>query len=65
MDETHSASQELRLILEHVALIAHGGALVGFEDESDALTEIRKHTKPFIGNRINSLQRSQPTSGGD
>ena len=62
MDETHNTSQQLRLILEHIALIAHGGALIGFKDESDALIEIRKHTKPFIGNRLNSLQRSQPTS---
>lgn len=43
-------------ILERIAIISHGGGLIGFTDESSALNEIRRLSQPFVGNQVNDAQ---------
>ena len=43
-------------ILERIAMISHGGGLIGFADESSALNEIRRLSQPFVGNQVNEAQ---------
>jgi hypothetical protein len=43
-------------ILERIAMISHGGGLIGFADESSALNEIRRLSQPFVGNQVNRAQ---------
>ena len=50
-DDNHS-------ILERIAMISHGGGLIGFTDESSALKEIRRLSQPFVGNQVNRAQLS-------
>ena len=45
-------------ILERIAMISHGGGLIGFTDESSALKEIRRLSQPFVGNQVNGAQLS-------
>jgi len=45
-------------ILERIAMISHGGGLIGFADESSALNEIRRLSRPFVGNQVNRAQLS-------
>ena len=45
-----------KTILERIAMISHGGGLIGFADESSAFNEIRRLSQPFVGNQVNRAQ---------
>jgi hypothetical protein len=45
-----------KTILERIAMISHGGGLIGFADESSALNEIRRLSQPYVGNQVNRAQ---------
>jgi hypothetical protein len=47
---------DIQSILERIAMISHGGGLIGFVDESSALNEIRRLSQPFVGNQVNRAQ---------
>ena len=51
--------------LERIALVSHGGGLIGFADPHKALTEIRKLSHPWLGNQVDDLQRKQASSSGE
>lgn len=44
-------------LLKDIALISHGGGLIGFDSQAEALRKIRKITKPFLGDELNKLQQ--------
>jgi hypothetical protein len=48
--------EDSQSILERIAMISHGGGLIGFADESSALNEIRRLSQPFVGNQVNRAQ---------
>jgi hypothetical protein len=52
----NNTPEDNQSILERIAMISHGGGLIGFADESSALNEIRRLSQPFVGNQVNEAQ---------
>lgn len=50
MSDTYAI--QLKVRLERIAMIAHAGGLIGFEEQWQALNEIRRLTQPFLGNPL-------------
>lgn len=44
-------------LLSEIALISHGGGLIGFDSQAEALRKIREITKSFLRNQLDDLQQ--------